>query len=292
MSSLYKNGDTYYIAVSFEGERVTRSLATKDYNIARKLKPHMELKLLKELHGFELKQNEMPFSKLVKLYMAADHDWARNTILLKNNVFKKYLSGIPLPTNVSSKAIHIRTINSCWNWGLKKGHITKAYKLDGNTRSEARTRVFSRTELNMIFNEVQDCRFNKFVRFAYYTGARSGEIRNININNFINNALEVNGKTGKRFIRINKQAKNILCHVKPIWNYKKDFVTHKFKKQIRKIGIKNGRFHDLRRTFGYNLIKNGMSIYKVSKLLGHKSVNTTEKHYAPLLSIDVEDFKL
>ena len=292
MSSLYKNGDTYYIAVSFEGERVTRSLATKDYNIARKLKPHMELKLLKELHGFELKQNEMPFSKLVKLYMAADHDWARNTILLKNNVFKKYLSGIPLPTNVSSKAIHIRTINSCWNWGLKKGHITKAYKLDGNTKSEARTRVFSRIELRMIFNEVQDCRFNQFVQFAYYTGARSGEIRNININNFIDNALEVNGKTGKRFIRINKQAKNILDHVTPIWNYKKDFVTHKFKKQIRKIGIKNGRFHDLRRTFGYNLIKNGMSIYKVSKLLGHKSVNTTEKHYAPLLSIDVEDFKL
>ena len=69
MSSLYKNGDTYYIAVSFEGKRVTRSLATKDYNIARKLKPHMELKLLKELHGFELKQNEMPFSKLVKLYI-------------------------------------------------------------------------------------------------------------------------------------------------------------------------------------------------------------------------------
>ena len=292
MSSLYKNGDTYYIAVSFEGERVTRSLATKDYNIARKLKPHMELKLLKELHGFELKQDEMSFSKLVKLYMAADHDWARNTILLKNNVFKKYLSGIPLPTNVSSKAIHIRTINSCWNWGLKKGHITKAYKLDGNTRSEARTRVFSRIELRMIFNEVQDYHFNQFVQFAYYTGARSGEIRNININNFIDNALEVNGKTGKRFIRINKQAKNILDHVEPIWNYKKDFVTHKFKKQIRKIGIKNGRFYDLRRTFGYNLIKNGMSIYKVSKLLGHKSVNTTEKHYAPLLSVDVEDFKL
>ena len=206
MSSLYKNGDTYYIAVSFEGERVTRSLATKDYNIARKLKPHMELKLLKELHGFELKQNEMPFSKLVKLYMAADHDWARNTILLKNNVFKKYLSGIPLPTNVSSKAIHIRTINSCWNWGLKKGHITKAYKLDGNTKSEARTRVFSRIELRMIFDEVQDYRFNQFVQFAYYTRARSGEIRNINVNNFIDNALEVNGKTGKRFIRMNKQA--------------------------------------------------------------------------------------
>ena len=292
MSSLYKNGDTYYIAVSFEGKRVTRSLATKDYNIARKLKPHMELKLLKELHGFELKQNEMPFSKLVKLYMAADHDWAKNTILLKKNVFKKYLAGNPLPTNVSSKAIHIRTINSCWNWGLKKGLINKANKLDGNTKSEARTRIFSKNELKLIFDEVQDYRFNQFVRFAYYTGARSGEIRNIDLNYFFDNRLEVKGKTGKRFILINVQAKKILNEINPIWNYKKDFITHKFKKQIRKIGIKNGRFHDLRRTFGYNLIKNGMSIYKVSKLLGHKSVNTTEKHYAPLMVSDIEKFFL
>ena len=65
-----------------------------------------------------------------------------------------------------------------------------------------------------------------------------------------------------------------------------------FKKEIRKLGIKNGRFHDLRRTFGLNLIKQGMSIYKVSKLLGHASVKTTEQHYAPLLTVDIEDFKL
>ena len=73
MSSLYKNGDTYYIADLLR-ERVTRSLATKDYNI-RKLKPHMELKVLKELHGFELKQNEVHLVNM-KLYMVFDHDWA------------------------------------------------------------------------------------------------------------------------------------------------------------------------------------------------------------------------
>ena len=292
MSSLYKNGDTYYIAVSFEGERVTRSLATKDYNIARKLKPHLELKLLKELHGVDEKPIELPFKKLVHLYLTSDHDWAPNTVLLKKNVFKRFLADKPLPTNKSSKAIHIRTINSCWNWGLKKGHITKAYKLDGNTKSEARTRVFNKEEMNLIFDKIKDYRFNQFVRFAYYTGARSGEIRNLGFNNHLDNAIEVCGKTGKRFIRINDQAQEILNDITPIWDYKKDFITHKFKKEIRKLGIKNGRFHDLRRTFGYNLIKNGMSIYKVSKLLGHRSVNTTEKHYAPLLSVDVEDFKL
>jgi len=52
------------------------------------------------------------------------------------------------------------------------------------------------------------------------------------------------------------------------------------------------RFHDLRRTFGYNLIKQGMPIYQVSKLLGHASVTTTEKHYAPLLATNVEEFVL
>ena len=77
-----------------------------------------------------------------------------------------------------------------------------------------------------------------------------------------------------------------------LWNYTKKYVSHKFKSEVRRLGIKNARFHDLRRTFGLNLIKQGMSIYKVSKLLGHKSVRTTEQHYAPLLTVEIEDFIL
>ena len=102
----------------------------------------------------------------------------------------------------------------------------------------------------------------------------------------------VNGKTGPRMVKLNEQAKEVLKAQKSLWNYSKDFVSHKFKKECRKLGIKDARFHDLRRTFGYNLIKQGMSIYKVSKLLGHKSVRTTEQHYAPLLTTDIEEFVL
>ena len=78
----------------------------------------------------------------------------------------------------------------------------------------------------------------------------------------------------------------------PLWNYKQDYVTLTFKKEVCRLGIKNARFHDLRRTFGLNFIKQGMSIYKVSKLLGHKSVRATEQHYAPLLTAEIEDFTL
>ena len=95
----------------------------------------------------------------------------------------------------------------------------------------------------------------------------------------------------RRIIKISTQAGTIIANQSPLWSYSKDYVSHKFKKEVRKLGIKDARFHDLRRTFGLNLIKQGMSIYKVSKLLGHRSVRTTEQHYAPLLTIEIEDFE-
>ena len=91
---------------------------------------------------------------------------------------------------------------------------------------------------------------------------------------------------------IRDRAKDIIKEINPLWDYNKDYVSHRFKKEVRKLGINNARFHDLRRTFGLNLIKQGMSIYKVSKLLGHRSIKTTEQHYAPLMTVEIEDFIL
>ena len=71
-----------------------------------------------------------------------------------------------------------------------------------------------------------------------------------------------------------------------------DFVSKKFKAYLRQLNIKDAQFHDLRRTFGLNLIKSGVPIYTVSKLLGHSSVRITEEHYAPLLISDIEEFEL
>ena len=244
------------------------------------------------MHGIEDRKHEMPFEELVKLYLSKDHDWSPNTLDLKRYVLNAHIKKKQLPSNITSKAIHIRTINSCWNWGLKKGHITKAKKLEGNSKGEARTRVFNSGELKLLFSNLEDKKFTFFIKFAYYTGARSGEIRKMQKNQINNGLIEVIGKTGKRFIKINSQAQRVIKEVNPLWSYSKDYVSHRFKKIVRKLNIPNARFHDLRRTFGLNLIKGGMDIYRVSKLLGHKSVKTTENHYAPLLTNDIEDFKI
>ena len=94
------------------------------------------------------------------------------------------------------------------------------------------------------------------------------------------------------FLLIQQQSKDILAEIDALWDYRPTYVTQTFKKNLVRLGIKDGRFHDLRRTFGYNLIKQGMPIYQLSKLLGHSSVTTTEKHYAPLIATDVGEFIL
>jgi integrase/recombinase XerD len=58
-----------------------------------------------------------------------------------------------------------------------------------------------------------------------------------------------------------------------------------WQKRLRKVydmaGLPDGHSHRLRDTFAVALLSKGVSIYTVSKLLGHKSVKVTEKHYAP-----------
>ena len=292
MATLYKNRDVWYITVSTGNKRLTRSLRTKDKQVAKQLKPTVEFELLSLLSGVTKHTNNVPFDELVRLYLKADHNWSKRTKELNDYVFRSYLSGKPLPSNPTSRAIFVRTINACWNWGIKQGLISKAHKLEGDTKGESRNRVLNDKELKTLLDEIRDNRFNLFVRFAYYSGARSGEIRRLSRENVYPQHIVAYGKSGKRLIKLNDQAKSILDGLGELWNYRKDFVSHKFKKEARRLGIPDIRFHDLRRTFGYNLIRQGRPIYEVSKLLGHSSVTTTERHYAPLLATDIDDFIL
>ena len=294
MASVYrKETGVYYISVMFQNKRITRSLGTRSYHIARKLIPQAEQDILTELLGLGERQNKkLSFIQLVEEYLnCPNQPWAENTRIRYRYLLYNYIDK-GLPDKSTTRAMTIRTVNACNNWGFKNGFIDKSVKLKGGSKWEARNKVFKQNELNQLFESIQCPAFNRFVRFAYYTGARSGEIRSLPRENIKNDHIVVNGKTGPRMVKLNEQAKEVLKEEKSLWNYSKDFVSHKFKKECRKLGIKDARFHDLRRTFGYNLIKQGMSIYKVSKLLGHKSVRTTELHYAPLLTTDIEEFVL
>ena len=58
---------------------------------------------------------------------------------------------------------------------------------EGGSKWGTMNRVLSDSELNTLLDGIRDNRFNLFVRFAYYTGARSGEIRSISRENIFSN---------------------------------------------------------------------------------------------------------
>ncbi len=201
MASIYKNNGTWYISLGYNGKRKSKSLKTSDYKIALKLKPFAETKLISELTGFNKENKELSFTELSGKFLK-EKGRAKSTQLIYENVIKCYNSGKQLPTNPNSRSIHIRTINACWNWGLKKGLISKAYKLDQDSKGEPRQRTFTKDELSLMFTSISPKSFNHFVQFAYYTGARRSEIRSISKHDLKDDSLIVIGKTGSKVYQI------------------------------------------------------------------------------------------
>ena len=290
MSSIFKHRGVYYLQLTINYNTVRRSLRTKDKRTAKKRAKDLEPVLYEQLLNPST-EKFVPYNDLVTIYLQDDHDWSEATRQTNINILTKYKRGVALPDNEATKIGIQGRVNAVINWGKTNGFITNRdkYKLK---KKPARNRVFTDIELVTMFKHVADNNFRRFVQFAYYTGARRGELCNMKQEDIHDKYFKTTGKTGERLVRLNKQAKSILNKQGYVWEYNTDYVTHHFKKNLRKMKIANGCFHDLRRTFGLNLIKAGMPMYQVSKLLGHTSISTTENHYAPLLITDIDDFTL
>ena len=290
MASLYRRkSGIYYLSVVFQGKRQTRSLETTSLELAKELTLNLEKTLINEIINGKQKQ-DLPFKELAKRYLEYDHNWREST--LKLNTYKlNYYLRYGYPQNKTTKAMTIRIINGCNKWGKDQGLINSYQRIKGGSDYDPRDRVLTKDELKILFDGVTPYHFNQFVRFAYYTGARSGEIRRLSRVKVFSEYILVEGKSGRRAVKLASQARKILKE-NPHWDYTANYVQLTWRRNRNKLGLEDVRMHDLRRTFGYNLVKQGMSIYEISKLLGHSSVVTTEKHYAPLISTDVNDFIL
>ncbi len=71
---------------------------------------------------------------------------------------------------------------------------------------------------------------------------------------------------------------------------KADKLKKAFRKAVKESGIAHFRFHDLRHTFATRLTQAGVDLYKVSKLLGHKDISTSQRyaHHYPEIRDGVE----
>jgi integrase len=55
-------------------------------------------------------------------------------------------------------------------------------------------------------------------------------------------------------------------------------VEKSFEQVLKRAGIKNFRFHDLRHTFASWYMMNGGDLYELAKILGHSNIKMTERY--------------
>ncbi len=173
--------------------------------------------------------------------------------------------------------------------------IRKVKMLQENNK---RLRYLSKEECQILINAC-DPHLKPIIITALNTGMRKSEILNLRWDNIdFNHGFILLDKTKngeRREIPINVTLRNVLKGItrrldnpyvfynpdteKP---YRPDF-KRSFNTALRRVGIKDFHFHDLRHTFASHLVMAGVDITTVKELLGHKTLIMTLRyaHLAP-----------
>lgn len=155
-------------------------------------------------------------------------------------------------------------------------------------------------ELLKVIREAGDQDYLDLVQMYLHTGCRREEIlaERFTFDNvdFANKRLKIVGKKDRvRYVPMDAVVLEILSRRKEMKGLKAPFpltysyTLKKVKKYYEAAKIKNANIHTLRKTFGSLLVQQGVSIFTVSKLLGHSSVTVTETHYAHLVDANLRE---
>lgn len=211
--------------------------------------------------------------------------------------------------------IELRCLKAGFNLALKYGYIkTNPFINVKQIRETQKEKlVFTNEEIQKLLSVVDIPVIKSFILIGVYTGMRLGEILNLQWKDIlmeqrlikILNKDSYTIKSGKiRTVPISDKLLTVFKEMKNSCNFSmksylfesftgkpfdKTFITKKFKKYVKKAGLSESlHYHNLRHTFITELLRKGVSIYKVKLLAGHSSIKTTEG-YAHLVVDDLRE---
>lgn len=149
--------------------------------------------------------------------------------------------------------------------------------------------------------------FQRFVEFMLETGLRLDEARKIEARDIGPTALHVHGKGRKRRTKcVQCKREGGKCRNVPLTSKAKQLIewqmgaegklwtqTPARLREVLQVGCERAGIghispHDLRHTFGHRYLKKGGRLQNLTKILGHSSIQVTERHYAHILQPDIE----
>ena len=265
----------------------------------------------KKRFGYE-KIEQITFSTLAEKYQKYSKIHKKpKTLLAQENALKtllpmfgkKYLAeiteaGIDNYKVERAKKIANASLNrslaffkSALNKAVDWGYLLKAPKIQLLKSPPSRIRYLSKEEYSSLIKATLSEYTENAINFGLFSGMRKGEILALDIENIDieNELIHINdSKSGeRRDIPISKKLLETINKV--VGERKKGKLFDKgdfrkgFEMSVKRAGIDNFRFHDLRHTFASWLVISGVSIYVVKELLGHKNIEMTMRyaHLAP-----------
>ena len=193
------------------------------------------------------------------------------------------------PMSPSGANFYIRTLRSIFSTAVKWRYLTEnPFKQVSLFKVELDLpRVLSQREIASLIMTTRHHYPELVDLFHFYllTGLRRSEALRLQWADvdFDKNILIIRKTKAKRVrvVPILVKAREILLRRRELQRpfiFKPDYVTDKFSKIARLAEI-NAELHDLRRTFGSNLLTAGIPREVVQKLLGHADFATTDTYY-------------
>lgn len=328
MASLYKQGKVYWIQFYQGGKRFQESLKTKDYKTAKYLCAIKEADLtnssaiiptgkinaneaLKRYNEF-IKYSKTPktiYNENIRIKSYLDFIKAESLNDINESTLYNYFNW-RFEKKVNYRLLHpsganftIITLKFFLNWCVNQNFIAKnplanvkLYKIDKTPKD-----FFSYEEIERILDVAKNEELYGMIATAYHTGMRKGELirfKWMDID-YTNNLIMVKKSKTKNFrqIPLHNKLKAILQslqkNAKPginLFCFKCINERRVFKRIAEKAEVAPFGWHKFRHTFASHLVQKGVSLYKVSKYLGHSSITTTEiyAHLQPNTDKDID----
>jgi len=317
---LYRRGKFFWFSIAYQGDRIQESLKTDNKKLAEKLCAKVLTDIIEGRYFESAKAKTTKFEEMTAKYLK-EHSHSRDartvkTLLtffsgywlsqIKTRVVAEYrnkrLESVKPATVYQELALLRRMFNVAireWEW-VKDNPVSRLSFSVGN--KNARDRWLTLDEEKLLLEKATNPFWlRSLLMVALHTGMRRGEILELkwqNVDLLIRAVRVVRSKNGeKRTIPMSKtlyalfKRINVVDISGRVFPISGSSARHAFDKVVEKAGLENFRFHDLRHTFATRLVQNGVDLYKVKELLGHKTIIMTMRyahHYPESLRSSVE----
>ena len=313
---------TYWFDVMFEGQRIRQSLKTGNKKLAERRYSKIMTDLLEGRYFEENLARTKSFDDMVEKYMEK-HAHSRDVYTIKPLL--ETFGGVtlleittPLAAEYQDERLEdaepatvyqeLSLLRRMFNVARKRwGWVTRNPVSDGDLQfsvgnRNARDRWLTiDEEQTFLANATNPAWLRPLVTTALHTGMRRGELLALTWKDVDFKArlirVEKSKNGEKRSIPMSRTLQETLKAINmrdisgTVFPISVRSLRAAYGRTLEKAGITDFHFHDLRHTFATRLVQAGQDLYKVQKLLGHKSIVMTQRyahHYPESLRSSVE----